>query len=215
MLKKVCGLLFVVSCWSLAIDNSDLSSISLRQLQTINYKPETRIFAQIYTIVMAAKTDLFQSPDYFLVDDLLTDEHKLIRDSVRAYVKKEISPIIEDYAQRAEFPQQIVTQLGDLGCFRPTVPAEYGGGGLDYISYGLMMQELERGDSGVRSTASVQGSLVMFPIYQYGSEAQRKKYLPKLASGEWLGCFGLTNLTTVQILPVCSPISKKTTIMLF
>jgi glutaryl-CoA dehydrogenase len=141
---------------------------------------------------MAAKTDNFQSPDYFNVDDLLTEEHKLIRESVRSYVKKEISPIIEDYAQRAEFPQQIVKQLGNLGCFGPTVPEQYGGGGLDYISYGLMMQELERGDSGVRSTASVQGSLVMFPIYQYGSEAQRNKYLPKLASGEWLGCFGLT-----------------------
>jgi len=138
------------------------------------------------------KVDIFQSPDYFQVDDLLTDEHKLVRDSVRSYVKKEISPIIEDYAQRAEFPQQIVRQLGDLGCFGPTVPAEYGGGGLDYISYGLMMQELERGDSGVRSTASVQGSLVMFPIYEYGSEEQRRKFLPKLASGEWLGCFGLT-----------------------
>ena len=141
---------------------------------------------------MAARTDLFNSPDYFLVDELLTEEHKLIRESVRSYVKKEISPIIEDYAQKAEFPQQIVKQLGDLGCFGPTIPFEYGGGGLDYISYGLMMQELERGDSGVRSTASVQGSLVMFPIYQYGSEEQRKKYLPKLASGEWLGCFGLT-----------------------
>jgi glutaryl-CoA dehydrogenase len=141
---------------------------------------------------MAARTDNFVSPDYFNVDELLTEEQKLIRESVRSYVKKEISPIIEDYAQKAEFPQQIVKQLGDLGCFGPTVPAEYGGGGLDYISYGLMMQELERGDSGVRSTASVQGSLVMFPIYQYGSEAQRKKYLPKLASGEWLGCFGLT-----------------------
>ena len=141
---------------------------------------------------MAARTDVFQSPDYFLVDQLLTEEQKLIRESVRNYVKKEISPIIEDYAQRAEFPQQIVKQLGDLGCFGPTVPVEYGGGGLDYISYGLMMQELERGDSGVRSTASVQGSLVMFPIYAYGSEAQRKKFLPKLASGEWLGCFGLT-----------------------
>jgi glutaryl-CoA dehydrogenase len=136
--------------------------------------------------------DLFQSPDYFNVDELLTDEHKLIRESVRSYVKKEISPIIEDYAQRAEFPQQIVNQLGDLGCFGPTIPTEYGGGGLDYISYGLMMQELERGDSGVRSTASVQGSLVMFPIYAYGSEEQKNKYLPKLASGEWLGCFGLT-----------------------
>jgi len=141
---------------------------------------------------MAAKTDNFKSPDYFNVDELLTEEHKLIRESVRNYVKKEISPIIEDYAQRAEFPLQIVKQMGDLGVFGPTVPVEYGGGGLDYISYGLMMQELERGDSGVRSTASVQGSLVMFPIYQYGSEEQRKKYLPKLASGEWLGCFGLT-----------------------
>jgi glutaryl-CoA dehydrogenase len=136
--------------------------------------------------------DLFQSPDYFNLDELLTDEHKLIRDTVRNYVKKDISPIIEDYAQKAEFPEQIVKQLGELGCFGPTVPEQYGGGGLDYISYGLMMQELERGDSGVRSTASVQGSLVMFPIYAYGSEEQRNKYLPKLASGEWLGCFGLT-----------------------
>src|SRR4028119_983548 len=136
--------------------------------------------------------DLFQSPDYFLIDELLTEEQRFIRESVRAYVKKEISPVIEDFAQRAEFPAHIVKQLGELGCFGPTVPPEYGGGGLDYISYGLMMQELERGDSGVRSTASVQGSLVMFPIYQYGNEEQRNKYLPKLASGEWLGCFGLT-----------------------
>lgn len=136
--------------------------------------------------------DLFQSPDYFLVDELLSDEQKLIRQSVREWVKKEISPIIEDFAQRAAFPEQIVPQLGEMGCFGPTIPQEYGGGGLDYISYGLMMQELERGDSGVRSTASVQGSLVMFPIFAYGSEEQRKKYLPKLASGEWLGCFGLT-----------------------
>ncbi|MBX2939955.1 MAG: acyl-CoA dehydrogenase family protein [Ferruginibacter sp.] len=141
---------------------------------------------------MAAKTDLFQSPDYFNVDALLTEEQKMIRDTVRNYVKKEISPIIEDYAQRAEFPEHIVKQMGDIGCFGPTVPEQYGGGGLDYISYGLMMQELERGDSGVRSTASVQGSLVMYPIYAYGSEEQRMKYLPKLASGEWLGCFGLT-----------------------
>ena len=141
---------------------------------------------------MATKTDHFKSPDYFDVDALLTEEHLLIRETVRNYVKKDISPIIEDYAQRGEFPQQIVQQLGDLGCFGPTVPTEYGGGGMDYISYGLMMQELERGDSGVRSTASVQGSLVMFPICQYGSEAQRQKYLPKLGSGEWLGCFGLT-----------------------
>src|SRR5437764_13585400 len=105
-------------------------------------------------------TDLFQSPDYFLVDELLTDEQKLIRESVRNYVKKEISPIIEEYAQKSEFPVHIVKQLGELGCFGPTIPQEYGGGGLDYISYGLMMQELERGDSGVRLNASGQGYLV-------------------------------------------------------
>ena len=145
-----------------------------------------------YVLPMASKTDVFQSPDYYQLDELLTEEHKLIRASVRAYVKKEISPIIEDYAQKAEFPQHIVPQLGQLGCFGPTIPEIYGGGGLDYISYGLMMQELERGDSGVRSTASVQGSLVMFPIHAYGSEEIKKKFLPKLASGEWLGCFGLT-----------------------
>jgi glutaryl-CoA dehydrogenase len=141
---------------------------------------------------MASKIDVFQSPDYYQLDDLLTEEHKLIRDSVRSYVKKEISPIIEEYAQKAEFPQQIVKQLGDLGCFGPTIPEVYGGGGLDYISYGLMMQELERGDSGIRSTASVQGSLVMFPIHAYGTEEMKKRILPKLASGQWLGCFGLT-----------------------
>jgi glutaryl-CoA dehydrogenase len=141
---------------------------------------------------MASKTDVFQSPDYYQLDDLLTEEHKLVRESVRSYVKREISPIIEEYAQKAAFPEQIVKQLGDLGCFGPTIPESYGGGGLDYISYGLMMQELERGDSGVRSTASVQGSLVMFPIHAYGSEEMKKRMLPKLASGEWLGCFGLT-----------------------
>lgn len=136
--------------------------------------------------------DLYQHPDYYLVDELLTDEHKLIRDTVRAYVKKEISPIIEDYAQKAAFPSQIIKGLGELGCFGPFIPQEYGGAGLDYISYGIMMQELERGDSGIRSTASVQGSLVMFPIYKFGSEEQKHKYLPKLATGEWMGCFGLT-----------------------
>jgi glutaryl-CoA dehydrogenase len=136
--------------------------------------------------------DLYQHPDYFLVDELLTDEHKLIRDSVRSYVKKDISPIIEEYAQRAEFPKQVIKGLGDLGCFGPFVSHEYGGAGLDYTSYGIMMQELERGDSGIRSTASVQGSLVMFPIYKFGSEEQKRKFLPKLATGEWMGCFGLT-----------------------
>ncbi|WP_343672238.1 acyl-CoA dehydrogenase family protein [Chitinophaga sp.] len=136
--------------------------------------------------------DLFQSPDYFRIDDLLTSEHLMVRDAVRQWVKKEISPIIEEACQTATFPAQIIPGLGELGCFGPTIPTAYGGGGMDYIAYGLMMQELERGDSGIRSTASVQGSLVMFPIFTFGSEEQKKKYLPRLASGEWMGCFGLT-----------------------
>lgn len=136
--------------------------------------------------------DLFKHPDYYLLDQLLSDEHKLIRDSVRAWVKKELSPNIEHWAQNNHFPKHIVPQMGALGIFGPTIPTQYGGGGLDYISYGLMMQEIERCDSGMRSTASVQGSLVMYPIFAYGSEAQKNKYLPLLASGEWLGCFGLT-----------------------
>jgi glutaryl-CoA dehydrogenase len=137
-------------------------------------------------------TDQFESPDYYMIDDLLTEEQKLIRKSIRDFVKKEISPIIEDCCQRAYFPEHLVKKFGEVGAFGPTIPTEYGGGGLDYISYGLIMQEIERGDSGMRSTASVQGSLVMYPIYAYGSEEQKKKYLPKLASGEMLGCFGLT-----------------------
>ena len=136
--------------------------------------------------------DRYQAHDYYLMDELLTDEHKLIRDAAREWVKRDVSPIIEDYAQKAEFPTQIIKGLSEIGAFGPYIPTEYGGGGLDQISYGLIMQEIERGDSGVRSTASVQSSLVMYPIYTFGSEEQRKKYLPKLASGEWMGCFGLT-----------------------
>ncbi len=138
------------------------------------------------------KPDLFQAPDYYLLDDLLTEEHKLVRDSARAWVKREVSPIIEDYAQRAEFPKQIIKGLGEIGGFGPYIPEEYGGAGLDQISYGLIMQEIERGDSGVRSTSSVQSSLVMYPIWKFGTEEQRMKYLPKLATGEFMGCFGLT-----------------------
>lgn len=138
------------------------------------------------------KQDQFEHPDFYQLDGLLTEEQKLIRNSIRDFVKKEISPYIEDWAERAHFPYEIVKKFGDIGAFGPTIPEQYGGGGLDYISYGLIMQEIERGDSGMRSTASVQGSLVMYPIYKFGSEEQRKKYLPKLASGEWLGCFGLT-----------------------
>ena len=138
------------------------------------------------------KPDLFTSPDYFHLDELLTEEHRLIRDTSREWVKKEVSPIIEDACQKAKFPNQILTCLAEIGAFGPYIPAEYGGAGLDQISYGLIMQELERGDSGIRSTASVQSSLVMYPIYKYGNEEQRKRFLPKLASGELIGCFGLT-----------------------
>lgn len=138
------------------------------------------------------KPDLFQAPDYYQIDDLLTEEHKLVREAARDWVKRDVSPIIEEYAQNAEFPTQIIKGLADIGAFGPYIPEEYGGAGLDQISYGLIMQEIERGDSGVRSTASVQSSLVMYPIWKYGNEAQRQKYLPKLASGEWMGCFGLT-----------------------
>ncbi|MBT4918511.1 MAG: acyl-CoA dehydrogenase [Flavobacteriaceae bacterium] len=138
------------------------------------------------------KPDLFEAPDYYQLDDLLTDEHKLIRDAAREWVKRDVSPIIEEYAQKAEFPNQILKGLAEIGAFGPYIPMEYGGAGLDQISYGLIMQEIERGDSGVRSTASVQSSLVMYPIWKYGNEEQRTKYLPKLASGEFVGCFGLT-----------------------
>ncbi len=136
--------------------------------------------------------DLFKHPDYYLVDELLSDEHKLVRDATREWVKREVSPIIEEVAQKAEFPMHILKGLAEIGAFGPFIPEEYGGPGLDYISYGVMMQELERGDSGIRSTSSVQSSLVMFPIWKFGSEEQKQKYLPKLATGELMGCFGLT-----------------------
>ncbi len=138
------------------------------------------------------KPDLFEAPDYYNLDDLLSEEHKLVRDAAREWVKRDVLPIIEDAAQKAEFPKSIINGLAEIGAFGPYIPEEYGGAGLDQISYGLIMQEIERGDSGVRSTASVQSSLVMYPIWKYGTEAQRQKYLQKLATGEWMGSFGLT-----------------------
>ncbi len=138
------------------------------------------------------KPDLFQAPDYYNLDDLLTEEQKMVRDAAREWVKRDVSPIIEEAAQEAKFPKSIIKGLAEIGAFGPYIPEEYGGAGLDQISYGLIMQEIERGDSGVRSTASVQSSLVMYPIFKYGSEEQKKKFLPKLASGEFMGCFGLT-----------------------
>ena len=145
-----------------------------------------------YEFNRSTKIDDFESPDFYLLDDLLTTEHLIIRKSVRDFVKKEISPLIEDAAQKAIFPKHLVKKMGELGVFGPTIPSKYGGIDADYISYGIMMQEIERGDSGMRSTASVQGSLVMDPIYRFGSEAQKNKFLPHLANGEMLGCFGLT-----------------------
>jgi glutaryl-CoA dehydrogenase len=151
------------------------------------------LLEQEIEIQKSLKQDLYEHPDFYGIDDLLTEEQLMIRAAVRDFVKREISPIIEDCAQKSYFPYSIVRKFGEIGAFGPTIPQEYNpNGGLDYISYGIMMQEIERGDSGMRSTASVQGSLVMFPIYAFGSEEQRRKYLPKLASGEYLGCFGLT-----------------------
>ena len=143
-------------------------------------------------LIRSLKQDAFESPDFLMLDELLTEEHKLIRQSIRDFVKKEISPIIEDACQKAYFPEYLVKKFGDVGAFGPTIPHQYGGGGMDYISYGLIMQEIERGDSGMRSTVSVQSSLVMYPIYKFGNEEQRNRFLPGLAAGDLLGCFGLT-----------------------
>ena len=151
-----------------------------------------KIYTFVKNLTNIMSQDLYQAPDYFQMDELLTEEHKLIRDAAREWVKREVSPIIEEACQKAEFPKQIIKGLGEIGGFGPYIPLEYGGAGLDQISYGLIMQELERGDSGIRSTSSVQSSLVMYPIWKYGSEEQKMKFLPKLATGELIGCFGLT-----------------------
>lgn len=153
---------------------------------------ESTTYTQKVPYKKSSKQDMFESPDFYNIDDLLSEEHLLIRKAIRDFVKKEISPYIEDWAENNHFPIHIVKKFGEIGAFGPFVPKEYGGQGMDYIGYGLIMQEIERGDSGMRSTASVQGSLVMYPIYKFGSEDQKNKYLPKLASGEMLGCFGLT-----------------------
>ena len=137
-------------------------------------------------------TVLYNAPDHYLVDELFTEEHKIVRSSIRDWVNRAVKPIIEDCYEKAIFPRELIAEMGELGVFSPFIPQEYGGAGLDYISYGLIMQELERGDTGVRSMASVQTSLVMYPIFSFGSEDQKKKYLPQLASGKMIGCFGLT-----------------------
>ncbi len=140
----------------------------------------------------SVKTDRFQFHDHYLVEDLLSDDHRMAREAVREWVKQEVSPIIEECSEKAECPKHLFKGLAEIGAYGPSIPVKYGGGGMDEIAYGVIMQELERGDSGIRSMASVQGSLVMYPIYKYASEEQKMKYLPKLGSGEFIGCFGLT-----------------------
>ncbi len=134
----------------------------------------------------------FEAPDHYLVEELFTDEQKIVRDSARDWVNRSVKPVIEEYFEKCEFPKALIKEMGDYGMFGPFIPEEYGGPGLDYSSYGLIMQELERGDSGVRSMASVQTSLVCFPIWKYATEEQKQKWLPRLVSGELIGCFGLT-----------------------
>ncbi|MFU8843110.1 MAG: acyl-CoA dehydrogenase family protein [Bacteroidales bacterium] len=134
----------------------------------------------------------YNPPDHYLVDELFSDEHKLVRSAIRDWVNRSVKPVIEEYAERAEFPRHLVKEMGELGAFGPYLPEKYGCAGLDHVAYGLIMQELERGDSGIRSMASVQSSLVMYPIFAFGTEEQRTRFLPLLASGELIGCFGLT-----------------------
>ena len=144
------------------------------------------------TMTNSAKVDKYNHHDYYVIDELLSEDHLLARDAVRSWVKQEVTPIIEAYSEKAECPKHLFKGLAEIGAYGPSLPEEYGGGGMDEIAYGIIMQELERGDSGIRSMASVQGSLVMYPIYRFASEDQKRKYLPKLGSGEYIGCFGLT-----------------------
>jgi glutaryl-CoA dehydrogenase len=140
---------------------------------------------------MAAVTP-YTAPDYYLLDDLFSEELKMIRGAVRDFIDAKVMPDIEEWAQNCKCPTHLIPEIGALGIFGPSLPKEYGCAGLDEIAYGVIMQEVERADSGLRSMVSVQGSLVMYPIYRYGTEEQRRKYLPKLATGEMMGCFGLT-----------------------
>ena len=140
----------------------------------------------------ATATSRFAGVDFYGLDTLLSEEERAIRDTVRAWVDDNLMPIIGDCYLEGRFPRELIPQMAELGFFGANLPEEYGCAGLNNVAYGLIMQELERGDSGVRSFASVQGALVMYPIYAFGSEEQRKKWLPRLASGQDIGCFGLT-----------------------
>ena len=134
----------------------------------------------------------FDPPDFYDLEALLSEEARHVRDDVRTVVTEDVMPIIEKYAQRGEFPRHLISTFAEHGLLGSTLPAEYGGEGHSNIAYGLIMQELERGDSGLRSFCSVTGSLVMYPIWRYGTEAQKERWLPALARAEAIGCFGLT-----------------------
>jgi glutaryl-CoA dehydrogenase len=134
----------------------------------------------------------FKGVDYFDVDSLLSEEERMIRDTVRQWVDDELLPVIEEAYIERRFPKELIPGMAELGFFGANLPEEYGCAGLNNVAYGIIMQELERGDSGIRSFASVQGALCMYPIYEFGSEEQRKEYLPRMATGEVIGCFGLT-----------------------
>ena len=134
----------------------------------------------------------FKGVDFFKVDDLLTDEERMVRDTVRRFVDEKVLPVIDKHFEDGTFPTDLIPQVGELGLLGGTLPEEYGCANMNNVAYGLVMQELERGDSGLRSFVSVQGALVMYPIFAFGSDEQKKYWLPKLATGEKIGCFGLT-----------------------
>ncbi|HYE00230.1 MAG TPA: acyl-CoA dehydrogenase [Alphaproteobacteria bacterium] len=148
--------------------------------------------AQIVASTEIKGRNAFQWEDPLLLDDQLTEDERMIRDTARGYCQEKLMPRILEANRHEVFHREIMSEMGALGLLGATLPEEYGGGGVGYVSYGLIAREVERVDSGYRSAMSVQSSLVMYPIYTYGSEEQRRKYLPKLASGEWVGCFGLT-----------------------
>ena len=136
--------------------------------------------------------DEFRGVDFYRMDELLSEEEKLVRETARSFVSRKVLPIIDRHFEDATFPMELVSEMAGLGMLGANLPEEYGCAGMNNVEYGLVMQELERGDSGLRSFASVQGSLVMYPIYTFGSEEQKRYWLPRLAAGEKIGCFGLT-----------------------
>jgi glutaryl-CoA dehydrogenase len=135
---------------------------------------------------------IYKALDFFNIEELLSEEELLVRDTARKFTDKEVLPFIAEHWEDGKFPDELIPKMAELGFLGPFIPEKYGGPGCSYTMYGLICQELERGDSGIRSFASVQGSLVMYPIWKFGSEEQKQKYLPRLASGEIVGCFGLT-----------------------